>query len=336
MDELALALHRLAAETSFSGVLRLEDRDEVVLEQAHGLADRACRIANTADTQFGIASGTKGLTALAVATLVEEGVLELSTPARSLLADDLPLVDDRVTVEHLLAHRSGIGDYLDEADADVRDYPMPVPVHELDTTESYVPILDGHPQKFPPGDRFSYCNSGFVVLALLVERASGVSFHDLVLERVCGPAGMAATAFLRSDELPGAAAVGYLDEESPRTNVFHLPVRGNGDGGIYSTVGDVSAFWRALFAGRILSAEWVRELLRPRSEVTTRSGTRYRYGLGFWLHESTNAALLEGYDAGVSFRSTHDPDRGLTHTVVSNTTEGAFPLARLLTDRLGT
>ena len=70
--------------------------------------------------------------------------------------------------------------------------------------------------------------------------------------------------------------------------------------------------------------------------VARRSGAHFRYGLGFWLHASTNAVLLEGYDAGVSFRSTHDPDRGITHTVVSNTTESAFPLARLLTEQTGT
>jgi CubicO group peptidase (beta-lactamase class C family) len=96
-------------------------------------------------------------------------------------------------------------------------------------------MLDGHPSKFPPDERFEYCNGGYVVLALIAERASGVPYHDLVLERVCGPAGMQETDFLRSDELPGGVALGYLHTQgSQRTNVFHLPVRGNGDGGIYS------------------------------------------------------------------------------------------------------
>ncbi|WP_410962068.1 serine hydrolase, partial [Salmonella sp. SAL4457] len=66
---------------------------------------------NEIDTRFGLASGTKGLTALAVVSLIEDGTLELSTTARSLLGDDLPLIRDDVTVEHLLGHRSGIGDY---------------------------------------------------------------------------------------------------------------------------------------------------------------------------------------------------------------------------------
>ena len=185
-------------------------------------------------------------------SLIEEGRFELTTTARSLLGDDLPLIADDVTIEHLLSHRSGIGDYLDEeVEVDYSDYLMPVPVQELATTEQYLPILDGHPTKFPAGERFGYCNSGFVVLALIAERVSGVPFPELVRERVCEPAGMVDTAFLRSDELPGSAAIGYLEVDGAwRTNVFHLPVRGTGDGGIYTTVADVSALWSALSSGQ--------------------------------------------------------------------------------------
>src|SRR4029077_14232596 len=106
------------------------------------------------------------------------------------------------------------------------------------------------------------------------------------------------TAFLESDELPGRAAVGYLAADGLKTNVLHLPVRGNGDGGIYSTAADVHAFWRALFAGRIVPARWVKAMIRPRSEVPSESR---RYGLGFWLHESNDTVMLVGFDAGVSF-----------------------------------
>lgn len=82
---------------------------------------------------------------------------------------------------------------------------MPVPVHELATTERFLPVLDGHETVFPPGERFAYNNGGYVVLALLAERASEVDFHQLVRTLVCEPAGMVDTAFLRSDELPGRA-----------------------------------------------------------------------------------------------------------------------------------
>jgi CubicO group peptidase (beta-lactamase class C family) len=301
---------------------------------AYGSAHRAYRIANTVDTRFGIASGAKGLTALVLVSLIEQGVLDLSTTARSLLGDDLPLIDDRVTVEQLLAHRSGIGDYIDEDDEslDVDDYLLPVPMQELADAEQYLAVLDGFPAKFAPGERFSYCNSGYVVLALLAERASGVPYHDLVRTRVCEPAGMVDTEFLRSDELPDRTAIGYVPAGDGRwrTNVFHLPVRGVGDGGAYTTVADMSAFWRALFAGKIVSARWVAEMVRPREDVP---GERLRCGLGFFLHESRDQVMLIGQDAGVSFMSVHDPAPGLTYTVISNTSDGAWPILKPLRER---
>jgi CubicO group peptidase (beta-lactamase class C family) len=329
---LEASVDRVAAETGFSGVVRVDRGDDVQLAKAYGLAHRGYQIANAVDTRFAIASGTKGLTALTVVTLIEEDRLEPATTARSVLGEDLPLIDDQVTVEQLLAHRSGIGDFLDEETGyGVTDYVLPVPVHELATTEQYLRVLDGHPAKFAPDGRFSYSNSGYVVLALLAERASGTPFHELVRHRVCRPAGMHDTEFLRSDELPGRAALGYLATDGLRTNVLHLPVRGSGDGGIYSTAADMHAMWTALFAGRIVSPGWVAEMVRPRSDVPSES---MRYGLGFWLHETGGAVMLEGSDAGVSFRTVHDRVERLTHTVLSNTTSGAWPITLHLEELL--
>ena len=114
MGALASRIDGVAAGNAFSGVVRVDRGGEIEFAQAYGWAHRGHGIANTLDTQFAIASGAKGLTALTVVSLVEEGLLELATRARSVLGEDLPLIDDGVTVEHLLAHRSGIGDYLDE------------------------------------------------------------------------------------------------------------------------------------------------------------------------------------------------------------------------------
>ncbi|USX55100.1 serine hydrolase [Lentzea sp. HUAS12] len=313
-------LDEIALETGFSGVVQVDRAGEVEFAAAYGLANRAHGVPNTVDTRFGIASGGKGFTALAVLSLVREGGLALDTTARSLLGDDLPLIADDVTVEHLLTHTSGIGDYLDEeGDWAVDDY-VSGAVHLLTTTEAFLPLLDGHPAKFKAGERFCYCNGGYVVLALLAERAGGQGYHDLVRSRVLAPASMTRTDFLRSDELPGDAAVGYL-EGLDRTNVFHLPVLANGDGGIHTTAGDMSKFWRTLFAGD--EAEFV---TRPRHDVPEES---MRYGLGFWLHETDDTVILAGYDAGASFKSVHDPHTGTTKTVLSNTSSGAWPIAAL-------
>lgn len=328
MSALAKDLDRIAADTGFSGVVRLDDRDDIEVVRAYGLADRAHAIPNRPDTQFGIASGTKGLTALVVMRLVEEGALSLSTPARSVLGADLPLIDERVTVEHLLAHRSGIGDYLDEElDLDLSEYLLPVASQQLATTEAYLDVLDGHPPKFEPGERFAYCNSGYVLLALIAERTGAAPFHDLVRDLVCMPAGMGDTAFLRSDELSGRAAVGYVQVDGIwRTNVFHLPVCGSGDGGAYTTAADVASFWRALFAGSIIRRETLAEMLRERSAPHADRG----YGLGFWLPAGGRAVRLHGGDAGVVFGTVHDPDSLMTWTLLSNTGEGARAVAARL------
>jgi CubicO group peptidase (beta-lactamase class C family) len=333
MESLQEAVDRVARRTGFSGVVRLDRSGETEFAVTYGFADRAHEILNTVETLFATASGTKSLTALAVMALVERGTLELGTTARSLLGTDLPLITDDVTIEQLLAHRSGIGDYLDENAAnDITDYVLPVPVHELATTEQFLPVLDGRETAFAAGERFAYNDGGYVVLALLAERASGVAFHQLVRTLVCEPAGMTDTAFLRSDELPGRAALGYLHVHGLRTNVFHLPVLGSGDGGIYSTADDLSAFWDALFAGRIVPQERVAQMVRPRSEWPEESR---RYGLGFHLHATGDGVWLEGYDAGVSFTSLHEPSSSMTYTVISNWSDGAWPIVRLLRDRLG-
>jgi CubicO group peptidase (beta-lactamase class C family) len=326
MNDLEGSVDRIAAETAFSGVVRIDRGDEVEFVKAYGFAHRGWEIPNEVDTRFGIASGTKGLTALTVMSLVEEGRLSRTTTARSVLGDDLPLIDDAVTVEHLLAHRSGIGDYYDEEIVrEPLDYVSPVPVHELGSTEDYLRALEGFETKFPPDERFSYSNGGFVVLALIAERASGTSFYELLRQRVCEPAGMVDTEFLRSDELPGRTALGYLAEDGPRTNVFHVPVRGSGDGGIFTTAADVSALWTAVFAGRIVSMDVVAEMVQPRSEVPSPTQPA-RYGLGIWLHPTRDLVELHGSDAGVSFQTVHDPRERFTYTVLSNTSDGAWPI----------
>jgi CubicO group peptidase (beta-lactamase class C family) len=327
MIDIAESVRRIALETEFSGVVRLDRGDDTLFSEAYGFAHRGFEVPNMENTQFGVASGGKGFTALAVVSLIEDGELSLDTTARHVLGRDLPLIADDVTIGHLLAHRSGIGDYLDEEDEhqDVSDYAMVSPVHKLAATEAFLAEVDGHPTKFKAGERFSYCNGGYIVLALIAERISGLGYHDLVEETVLVPAGLSDTAFLRSDEPSGRMAVGYLHHDDLRTNLLHLPVRGNGDGGIYTTVADMYTFWNAFTEGRIVSQDWVTEMTRPWSNDPEKKA---RYGLGFWLSKAGPVVELVGSDAGVSFYSAHDPTTRSTWTVMSNTSDGAWPIAR--------
>lgn len=324
---LAAAVGAAVDRHAVSGVAAVHRDGERVGVFAGGLADRRWGVANTADTRFQLASGTKGFTALTVLSLVADGTLVLDQPVRSLLGDDLPLIDDRVTIAQLLAHRSGIGDYLDEEQSgDVSDHIMAVPVHRLDAVEPYLEVLDGFAQVSEPGERFAYSNSGYVVLAIAAERAGGVPFAQLVAERVGAPAGLTATGFERNDALPRNLAAGYLDPHGLRTNVLHLPVLGGGDGGIASTVDDVDRLWTAVLHGSVVPNELVAAMTSPHS--TSSSGDRY--GLGVWLAPTSDVLALEGMDAGISFRSLHAPEQSVTATVISNTSRGAWPVAEVI------
>ncbi len=328
VEELSRGVDVAVESTGFSGVVRVDRAGETVLDRAYGLADRRWSVPMTTATRLSIASGTKGFTALAAMALVEAGDLALDTRARALLADDLPMIDDEVTIEHLLGHRSGIGDYLDEETmGPISDPAMRVPVHQLDSAESYMSVLDGFPQVSAPGTTFAYNNGGFAVLAVLIERAAGRPFQTVVDELVVRRAALAHTGFIRSDALPAGVATGYLERDGLRNNALHLPVIGTGDGGMFTTSGDLSEFWVAFFAGQIVNDEHVELMTRPRSDVPEDGR---RYGLGFWLAGTGPTVMLVGYDAGVSLRTMHDPTTATTRTVIANTSEGTWELGRLV------
>lgn len=318
------ALDEAVAKRAFTGVVTIDEGERRTLERCEGFLHRAHGVPMIPEARIAIASGSKSFTALAVLRLVEQGALRLDQPVRALLGDDLPLVDAAVTIEHLLTHTSGIGDYLDEeAEWEVSDFVLGVPVHRLTTAEAFLPVLDGHPQAFAPGERFAYCNGGYMVLAVLLERATGETYHQAVRRLVLEPAGLASTGFLPLNALPADAALGYLDDEGDLVNTLHLPVLGNGDGGAFTTAADLHRFWLALLDGRIVSRATVDAMMRPRHDVPDEG---LRSGMGLWLHATHPALVLEGYDAGASFRSTHLIAARTTVSVLGNSSEGAWPV----------
>ena len=172
-----------------------------------------------------------------------------------------------------------------------------------------------------------------MVLALLVERAGGAPYHELVRRHVLEPAGMADTAFLRSDELPATAARGYLARGGLRTNVLHLPVVGVGDGGAYSTAADLHRLWQALHSGRIVSPDGHRTMMTPRSDWPEESR---RYGLGFHRH-ATGGSPRGWRVTTPGCPSSASTSRGKTSPTPSSPTgrDGAWPIVNLLNQQLG-
>ena len=191
----------------------------------------------------------------------------------------------------------------------------------------YLPLLNAHSQQTAPGDSFLYNNSAFVMLSLVIETTTG-SYHRAVRDHVFTPAAMPGAGFFRTDDLPANTAVGYM--ANGRSNVFHLPVIGMGDGGAFLTIDDTTAFWDALLTGAIVSIEHVTAMT---TEVSIHNDTQ-SYGRGFWLDPGADHVWFEGIDAGVSFQSGLFRDADVRYSVLSNTSAGVWPLVKTIRDTI--
>lgn len=294
--------------------------DEII-SLASGHAQRADGIPNSVETRFAQASGTKTLTAIAVARLVEEGRFEFTTKMAEILDLWPGAFGDEVTVQHLLTHTSGIPDYFDEDAGDnFEALWQDVPSYSVRSPADLLPLfVDANP-KFPPGERFAYCNSGFVMLGLLIEQHSGSSFSDFIQTRVLDRAGMASSGFFPLDRLPARTALNYLtdeDRDRPRANLFAVPAYGQPDGGSFVTAKDMARFWKAVMDNRLLSTEVTGEVLRQHVVVAEDRG----YGYGLWVDDRRDVRIhfALGEDPGVNFLSGMCMDRDITVTVISNT-----------------
>ena len=155
-------------------------------------------------------------------------------------------------------------------------------------------------------------------------------YQDLVRELVCSPAGMVDTEFLRSDALPGRAALGYVEVEGQwRTNVFNLPVVATGDGGAYTTTADMARFWAALMSGRIVREETLADMRDGAQRARPRASPAATASASGWTPTHPRSPCRVP-TPGVSFWSSHYPERGTTATVISTTIGGAWPVAELV------
>ncbi|MDD3920241.1 MAG: serine hydrolase [Eubacteriales bacterium] len=313
---------------SFSGVFSARDTQGIVCEKCRGFRNRSEKLSNNADTAFGIASGTKLFTGLAICKLMDAGKLSLEDKLWALLPYDLGRINKNVTLRQLLTHTSGIGDYIDEENPDVMEQLKALyhryPVYLWEHLAYYLPMITPLPQKFEPGARFSYSNAGYVMLGLVVEAVSGTSYQQFVQNEIILPLQLAHTGFYRTDCLPGNTACGYTGDPACRTNIYSLPIVGGSDGGLYTCAGDLDTLWRALFAGRILSKKMLQAFLSPQ----VARGDGKSYGLGVYRmdrHENTAYYAL-GSDFGIDFFTAYFPRRQLTVSTLGNTEVNTYPL----------
>lgn len=329
-------LHKLlnasVEEHGFSGVIWICHHDRVLYERAAGYADRSNKVANTLATRFGIASGTKFLTALAIGKLIAAGKLSFSTKLKDCVALNFRHYSPEITIRHLLTHTSGIPDYLDESKiTDFNNFKLSIPWYELRGPRDYLAAFPDEAMKFAPGEGFAYSNGGFILLGVVLEELTGLKYQDFVEQAILQPSGLTRSGFFALNKLPEQTALGYIEESSGwRTNIYNLPIVGASDGGAFTTVQDVATLWAAFWGNKILPKELVDIYASPYVKAEGEGEHTY-YGHGLWINEEPGRkreVYITGGDAGVSFKSVVNRDAELQVTVISNTTDGAWPVLR--------
>ncbi|MGE6375786.1 serine hydrolase domain-containing protein [Peribacillus muralis] len=317
----------IQSKHDFSGTVLVKD-GEMVLDLNFGYADRSEQRKNNSTTRFGIASGCKLFTAIAICQLVEEGKFSFDSRLSDCLDIDFQHFDKEVTVHHLLTHTSGIPDYFDEeVMEDFEELWIENPMYQIKKLKDFLPLFQDERMKWEAGQSFHYNNAGYILLGLIVEQATKLDFSDYVQQFIFNKANMMDSGYFTFDSLPPNTALGYIDgpDGTWRTNIYSLPVKGGADGGAFVTVVDMSKLWDALFNFQLLSEEYTYKMLKAHIQVDESDF----YGYGTWIKKKDNGVLkyhVMGYDPGVSFHSAYYPETSAKVVVCSNKSEGAFEM----------
>lgn len=252
VDDARRALRRSADKDLFSGTFAIVSHGKILLATAYGEADKAIHRRMTLETPFDIASVGKLFTAVAVAQLVAQHVLDYDTPIIRYLPDyPNREVASKITLRQLLTHTSGLADIYSESK----------PKRPLRRLEDYYPLFADRPLLFEPGKGRAYSNTGFLVASMVVERVSGRDFREYLRTRIFRPAGMTHTGWLKPADVAVPYTLGNPDDplapSRPWVSAesFYAALLGGpaiGAGGEYSTVMDLVAFADSLQSERIL------------------------------------------------------------------------------------
>ncbi|PKM64745.1 MAG: serine hydrolase [Firmicutes bacterium HGW-Firmicutes-20] len=315
-------MNNIYLSEDFRGSLIIIQNGKIIADCQQGYADLPNKRPNNKDTRFASASAGKVFVAVGILMLVEKGLLRLNDTLGQLLPIDLHQIDPQVTIEQLLTHTSGVPDYFDEQVMD--DYEelwKSFPNYNIRKNADVLQLFIDKPMQYQRGAKFSYNNSGFVLLALVIEQLTQKPFDVYLEEVIFKPCRMNSTGYYELDRLPSRCAINYIYCESTmsyRTNIFSVDAKGTGAGGAYITTRDISKFWDALINHRLLSEKMNEQMLQIHSQ--DQDGSCYGYGI--WIRKgnenSSNIYYFQGFDPGVSFISEFDPNNKLQITLVSN------------------
>ena len=331
-------LSQLTTEKSdreeFSGVVLVKQHESVLYEGAYGYANRSWKVENRLDTRFRIASISKMFTAVATLGLIDNGALSLDTS----VVECLSLRDTRIpreaSVYHMLTMTSGMADWFDESDdweanwaALCREHP----IYLFRRNQDYLPLFVNEKPVAPVGEKHQYNGAGYILLGLIIEKLSGVSYFDYVRRHVFAKAHMSRSDFLALDGVDDQSAEGYIPVTNEtetiigwKKNIYSTTPEAAADGGATSNAEELVLFSQALRNRDLLSAEMTQEMLTPKvlqNDQRIRGYTwKYGYGNFFILDEDEKIVRWghTGEEDGVSCRLYYYPKENLDVVILGN------------------
>jgi len=250
LDAIATRLDQyIQGQSGFSGAVLVAQKGKVLLEKGYGLADRQNDVPNTPQSKFAIGSMTKAFTAMSIMILQERGKLSVQDPICNYIKD-CPATWKAITLHHLLTHTSGIPNYTNFFDK--------FHMCEAYTPDDVVAKFKDLPLDFAPGDHWSYSNSGYFLLGMVIEKVSGGSYENFIQENIFKPLGMADTGYDRASTIVKNRAVGYSFDPTSKqpVNIICIDVSLKfAAGALYSTVGDLYKWDQSLYTDQLVSKE---------------------------------------------------------------------------------
>ena len=310
--------------SDFRGNVYIVQDGRVLFKSVTGFADLSNEIPNTLDTRFASASAGKVFVAAGILQLIEQGKLRFDDTLGELLDIEFHHIDRDVTVRQLLVHKSGVPDYFYETImSEYEDLWIDYPNYKIRHNHDLLPLFINKPMMYPKGEKFQYNNSGYVLLAMIIEKVTGVYFDQYLQTNIFQPCNMKSTGYYELDKLPSRCANNYIycpDTRDFRTNIFSVDVKGTGAGGAFITVTDIVRFWTELLKGNLISKELVSKMLSKQSGDGMDAEEGY-YGYGVWIIDNPGVedfAYFQGSDPGVSFISEYNPNNKMISVLVSN------------------
>jgi D-alanyl-D-alanine carboxypeptidase len=291
--------------------LAIMHKGEVILAKGYGYADLENDLPTTAETVYGIRSISKNFTAALILKLVEDRKLELDDPISKYLPD-LPTLWQPITVRQLLSHTSGIRNYGGERWR--KNYRLGL------SPEEWLALYRDDPLDFPPGSNYSYSNTGYLLLQLLIEKVSGQTYDVAVRNRIGVPLGLSSLTIIDDQPVIKRRVRAYEIKNGKLVNAVSWGGRGTAAGGLGATAIDLVRYQQGLEEGRLIPVSLLETM---RSPFRIAEGQDIHYGLGTRLGELSGRRLSghTGSGGGGTAALAYYPEDRLTIAVLTNTEE---------------